>query len=169
MIKRIWLLLCLLCMPLASGAADEAEARFAEPPAADRAIEGASTERLASQADAVARVKIAHVNSVINPAMSRPGMLAIEAFSYQLLWGRVWKGESRPGVELWISLNDCPQKLEKGEEYLVFVQQQGAQWTLSGCQQVIPAADAEPRMVQLDRIFKTSAEQIAGLVETASP
>ncbi len=135
-----------------------------------------TTEALAEQVDTVALVTITHVSSLVNRGMSFPGLLSVEAFSYQLNVNRLWKGGIPVDLELKISLKNCAQPLRKGETYLVFgdltaipkasrttleesasldpaVKKPSFEWVTKSCDQVIPESQAQPRIVQLNQLY----------------
>lgn len=135
-----------------------------------------TTRALAEQVDAVALVTITHVSSLVNRGMSMPGLLSVEAFSYQLEIERLWKGDIPVDAELKISLKNCSRPLQKGESYLVFgdmttiqsasltsleesapldptASRVSLEWVAKSCEQVIPKLQARQDVVKLDRLY----------------
>ncbi len=104
---------------------------------------------LIERAEGVALVRITHVNSLINHALSRPGMLSVQGYSYQLSINRQWKGDLQKGEELRIDLNHCTQTLRKGEHYIVMMQLSGSEWISDDCEQVVAVANAQPLLAYL--------------------
>lgn len=109
-----------------------------------------SQKQLVEQAEAVALVRITHVNSLINHALSRPGMLSVQGYSYQLSVSRLWKGEAGKSDELRIDLNSCTQRLQKGEHYIVMMQVSDSGWVSDDCEQVVAVAQAQPLLAYLN-------------------
>tara|TARA_B100000446_G_scaffold47134_1_gene43461 strand:+ start:47405 stop:47866 length:462 start_codon:yes stop_codon:yes gene_type:complete len=102
------------------------------------------------QAETVAVVSVTNVSSLINRALSLPGMLSVEAYTYQLAVGHQWKGQISTGAELRIELKHCSQPLKKGERYLVMMEKAKQQWIARDCDQVIAIADAEAVLAYLN-------------------
>ncbi|MGH1373892.1 MAG: hypothetical protein ACRBBW_17760 [Cellvibrionaceae bacterium] len=108
---------------------------------------------LIEQAQAVALVEVTHVNSLINRALSFPGMLSVEGYSYQLSPYRQWKGHTRVGEELRIDLKDCARSLQKGEKYIVMMSFDGEEWTSKQCEQVVAITEAQQVLAYLDSAY----------------
>ncbi len=124
----------------------------AQPLANAAAVAELSDRQVAQieQAQTVATVSVTNVASLINRALSMPGMLSVEAYSYQLDVGRQWKGQISTGAELRIELKHCSQPLKKGEHYLVMMEQSEQQWVARSCDQVIALADAQAVLAYLN-------------------
>jgi len=126
----------------------------AEAPRQDEAarVSELSDRQLAQieQAETVAVVAVTNVSSLINRALSFPGMLSVEAYSYQLAVGHQWKGQISTGVELRIDLKHCSQPLKKDERYLVMIEKAEQQWIARDCDHVIALADAEAVLAYLN-------------------
>lgn len=114
---------------------------------------GSVQQNLIEKAEAVALVEVTHVNSLINRALSFPGMLSVEGYSYQLLPRRQWKGQTRLGEELRIDLKDCARSLKKGEQYIVMMSFNGEGWVSQQCEQVVAVGEAQQVLAYLDRVY----------------
>ncbi len=131
----------------------EGQALEAAQPATNTAAVPELSDRQVAQieqAQTVATVSVTNVASLINRALSMPGMLSVEAYSYQLAVGRQWKGQISTGAELRIELKHCSQPLKKGEQYLVMMERSEQQWVARGCDQVIALADATAVLAYLN-------------------
>lgn len=87
------------------------------------AIETASTAGFAEQyqrADWVSRVRIEGIGSLVHPALSRPQMVAVQAYRYNASVIRAWKGEQAGTIKFQVALSDCPRPLQVDREYIVF-------------------------------------------------
>ncbi len=125
---------------------------FAEPDQNSEPVLTPLQQGLIDKADAVALVEVNHVSSLINRALSFPGMLSVQAYSYQLSPHRQWKGQIQVGDELRIKLRDCTQALQKGEKYIVMMSFDGASWVSKQCEQVVAIGEAQPVLAYLNRI-----------------
>ncbi len=108
------------------------------------------------EADTVALVKIKYVSGLVNRAMSMPGMMAVEAFSYHAEVSRNWKGAGNRMISFQVSLADCPQRLQEDEEYVILshTNKQDEQQSFS-CDNLVPKSSAEQMMAGLDTILST--------------
>ncbi len=108
------------------------------------------------EADTVALVKIKYVSGLVNRAMSMPGMMAVEAFSYHAEVSRNWKGAGNRMISFQVSLADCTQRLQEDEEYVILshANKQDEQQSFS-CDNLVPKSSAEQMMAGLDSILST--------------
>lgn len=166
--------LLMLCSSMAFSVESQSQ-----PPAS---TEKKTTTAMAKQVDAVALVTIAHVSSLVNRGMSFPGLLSVEAFSYQLEIDHLWKGEIPVDAELKISLKNCSRPLLKGESYLVFgdlttiepasrtsleepapldptASRSTLEWVAKTCEQVIPELQAKQSIAKLNQLYPARVAQ----------
>ena len=114
---------------------------------------------LVGEADAVALVQINHVNSLINQALSRPGLLSVEGFSYQVSIERQWKGDMNTGDELRIDLSSCTKTLQREERYVIMAQRSDQQWVSQSCEQVVSLVEGEALLAYLQDVFAPQLAQ----------
>ncbi len=116
-------------------------------------------KNLIENAEAVALVEVTHISSLINRALSFPGMLSVEGYSYQLSPHRQWKGQTRIGEELRVDLKDCARSLQKGEKYIVMMSFDGSGWTSNQCEQVVALGEAQQVLAYLNSAYTVQLAQ----------
>ncbi len=142
----VWLL-ALLSIAQANAAVSSSQLKLGTT-----SLETTSLEAMAEKADSIALVTVTRVHPLINQAMTMPGMLAVEAYAYQVGVDRLWKG-AQPRALL-VRLRDCTTRLKSGERYLVFGSWGiNGNWQVNQCQQVMPERQADEPMAQLNRLY----------------
>lgn len=83
----------------------------------------AETDALAEQfqrADWVSKVRIEGVGSLVQPSLSRPQMVAVQAYRYTASVLQGWKGGQSGTIRFEVNISDCHRLLEVDREYIVF-------------------------------------------------
>lgn len=91
--------------------------------AASITAETPGNEALAEQykrAEWVSRVRIEGVGSLIQPSLSRPQMVAVQAYRYTASVVQGWKGGQSGTIKFQVTLSDCHRRLEVDREYIIF-------------------------------------------------
>ncbi|MEX1033270.1 MAG: hypothetical protein WDZ30_07900 [Cellvibrionaceae bacterium] len=104
------------------------------------------------RAEWVSRVRIEGVGSLVNPALSRSQLLAIQGYRYNASVIRAWKGEQAGTIKFQVDLGDCNQALEVDGEYVVFgsTDHQGRLQSFS-CEDLVGVESATGLLPALDR------------------
>jgi len=106
-------------------------------------------------ADLVAVLSITHINSLINPGLSMPGMLAVQGYEYHGQLEHQWKAAPARVFKVRVDLSDCGERLEKGERYLVVSRLNvDAQLQSFRCDDLIHQSQAAERIAQFNRLSK---------------
>lgn len=133
--------------PEARAATIEAPQDSGDTPVMDEAL----SVRIA-EAELVAKVRITGVHRMIDHALSEPGMMAILGYVYSGVAEKVWKGESARLLAFRLTLDDCEERLNEGEQYLIFAQADAeGRLQLASCEAAVAGAEAGNLLVQLDR------------------
>jgi len=111
-------------------------------------------ERMA-RADLVAVLSITHVNSLVSPGLSMPGMLVVQGYEYHGQLEHRWKAAPAQLLRVRVDLSDCSERLEKGESYLVVSRLNiDAQLQSFRCDDLIHQSQAAERIAQFNRLSK---------------
>lgn len=165
-VKRFWgvLVLCVMWASSPVGVADSlmpenSELAGSASAATFEAERAKRHDTLAQASDVVALIEVTHVNSLINHAMSRPGVLSVQAYAYQFDVARHWKGDLPLDGMLRVDVNHCVSRLYRGERYVVMGMMDAGQWVAPSCDHVVALADAGSLLARLDRLFQAQLAQ----------
>jgi len=130
----------------------------AEPIAIYREAQNLSADEIAArleQADLVAVLSITHINSLVNPGLSMPGMLAVQGYEYHGQLEQRLKATPVKALTVRVDLSDCRERLLKGESYLVVSRLNvDSQLQSFRCDDLIHRSQASERIAQFNRLSK---------------
>ncbi|WP_158681743.1 hypothetical protein [Microbulbifer pacificus] len=114
-----------------------------------------AVSRRIDDAELVAKVRITGVHRMIDHALSEPGMMAILGYVYSGVAEKVWKGETTRLLAFRLTLDVCNEKLQQGEQYLIFAKSDAqGRLQLESCEAAVADGEAGSLLVQLDRYIQ---------------
>lgn len=108
-----------------------------------------------AKSDLIALLSITHINSLVSPGLSMPGMLAVQGYEYHGRLEQQWKAAPVQTLQVRVDLSDCSERLQKGERYLVLSRLNlEAQFQSFRCDDLIHQSQASERIAQINQLSK---------------
>lgn len=108
------------------------------------------------RADWVSRVRIESVGSLINPALSRTQLVAIQGYRYNASVVNDWKGNQDGNIRFQVDISDCDRTLTVDQEYVVFgsINSRGGLQSYH-CEDLVSIEDADSLLGLLDEYSRS--------------
>lgn len=111
-------------------------------------------EEMFQKSEWVLRLHIEGVGQLVNPAMSRNHLMAVQGYRYSASVLQSWKGEQSGTIRFQVELDDCPHILQVDREYIVFGSSNyhGVLETDS-CEKIVAPEETDALLPQLERLL----------------
>lgn len=105
----------------------------------------------------VLRLNIEGIGQLVNPAMSRNQLMAVEGYRYSASVVHAWKGGHQGTIRFQVDFSDCPSILQVDREYIVFGSSNfHGVLESDNCDKIIALDEAQALLPELDKFMAGS-------------
>lgn len=105
----------------------------------------------------VLHLNIEGIGQLVNPAMSRNQVMAVEGYRYSASVLQSWKGEHKGTIRFQVGFSDCSRILQVDREYIVFGSSNfHGVLESDACEKIIAVDEAQALLPELDKFIAGS-------------